>query len=55
LKRVILGNPGYIDRQKCGDRRSTTFFPRRGAMDLGQKGVFWFTDALSPTQLIELA
>ena len=24
-------------------------------MDLGQKGVFWFTDALSPTQLIELA
>ena len=24
-------------------------------MDLGQKGVFCFTDALSPTQLIELA
>jgi alkanesulfonate monooxygenase SsuD/methylene tetrahydromethanopterin reductase-like flavin-dependent oxidoreductase (luciferase family) len=24
-------------------------------MDLGQKGVFWFTDAVSPTQLIELA
>ena len=25
------------------------------AMDLGKKGVFWFTDALSPSQLIELA
>jgi probable F420-dependent oxidoreductase len=24
-------------------------------MDLGQKGVFWFTDALNPTQLVELA
>jgi probable F420-dependent oxidoreductase len=24
-------------------------------MDLGQKGVFWFTDALTPAQLIELA
>jgi len=24
-------------------------------MDLGKKGVFWFTDALSPTQLVELA
>jgi alkanesulfonate monooxygenase SsuD/methylene tetrahydromethanopterin reductase-like flavin-dependent oxidoreductase (luciferase family) len=24
-------------------------------MDLGQKGVFWFTDALTPTQLVELA
>src|SRR5215813_8983272 len=24
-------------------------------MDLGQKGVFWFTDALSPSQLVELA
>ena len=24
-------------------------------MDLGQKGVFCFTDALNPTQLIELA
>jgi alkanesulfonate monooxygenase SsuD/methylene tetrahydromethanopterin reductase-like flavin-dependent oxidoreductase (luciferase family) len=24
-------------------------------MELGQKGVFWFTDGLNPTQLIELA
>ncbi len=24
-------------------------------MDLGKKGVFWFTDALTPTQLVELA
>jgi hypothetical protein len=24
-------------------------------MDLGRKGVFWFTDALTPTQLVELA
>ena len=24
-------------------------------MDLGQKGVFWFTDALSAAQLVELA
>ena len=24
-------------------------------MDLGQKGVFWFTDALTSTQLVELA
>ena len=24
-------------------------------MDLGQRGVFWFTDALTPAQLIELA
>jgi hypothetical protein len=55
LKRVIPGNPGYLDRQKCGDQRSTTFFSRRGAMDSGQKGVFWFTDALTSTQLIELA
>jgi len=24
-------------------------------MDLGQKGVFWFTDTLTSTQLVELA
>ena len=24
-------------------------------MELGKKGVFWFTDTLSPVQLIELA
>ena len=24
-------------------------------MDLGQKGVFWFTDALTSAQLVELA
>jgi len=30
-------------------------FFTEGAMDLGKKGVFWFTDALSPTQLVELA
>ena len=23
-------------------------------MDLGKKGVFWFTDALTPAQLVEL-
>src|SRR5207302_5044394 len=27
----------------------------RQSMDLGQKGVFWFTDALTSTQLVELA
>ncbi len=24
-------------------------------MDIGKKGVFWFTDTLDPAQLIELA
>src|SRR4051812_36506838 len=43
-------------------RRTASFGSRnrryRGweeVMELGKKGVFWFTDTLSPVQLIELA
>src|SRR6478672_11792060 len=46
-----LGNGEYVTAW-IGDQ--PRFFTE-GAMDLGQKGVFWFTDALSPAQLVELA
>jgi hypothetical protein len=36
-------------------RWSTNGFLGRKAMALAQRGVFWFTDALTPAQLIEAA